>query len=99
MDITIDLEKTVALKRLSVSFMQQTGPSVFMPDFVEVSLSDDGRDFHKVKTINNDIPRTQSSLTFKDFQFDLSAEKGRFIRVFARNGQYGFLFADEVIVY
>lgn len=99
MDVTIDLEKSIKLKRLSVSFMQQTGPGVFMPDFVEVSLSDDGKEFRKVKTINNDIPLTQSSLTFKDFQFDLSGEKGRFIKVFARNGQHGFLFADEVIVY
>ena len=99
MDVTIDLEKQDTLKSLSVSFMQQTGPGVFMPDFVEVSLSDNGKDFHKIKTINNVIPLTQSSLTFKSFKFDLGGENGRFIRVFAKNGQHGFLFADEVIVY
>jgi hexosaminidase len=79
--------------------MQQTGPGVFIPDSVMISLSDNGKEFRKVKTIKNDIPLTQSSLTFKDFQFDLSGETGRFIRIFARNGQHGFLFADEVIVY
>ena len=99
MDITIDLEKPDVLKSLSLSFMQQTGPGVFMPDFVEVSLSDNGKDFRKVKTITNDIPLTQSSLTLKDFKFLLSDEKARYIRVFAKNGQHGFLFADEVIIY
>ena len=99
MDVTIDLEKVDNLKSLAVSFMQQTGPGVFMPDFVEVSLSDDGKEFRKVKTINNDIPLTQSTLTLKDFKFSLSGEKGRYIRVFAKNGQHGFLFADEVIIY
>ena len=99
MDVTIDLENPTPLKRLSVSFMQQTGPGVFIPDSVMISLSDNGKEFRKVKTIKNDIPLTQSSLTFKDFQFDLSGESGRFIRVFARNGKHGFLFTDEVIVY
>ena len=99
MDITIDMEKAEILKSLSVSFMQQTEPGVFMPDFVEVSLSDDGKEFHKVKTINNDIPVTDSSLILKNFQFSLAGEKGRYIRVFAKNGQHGFLFADEVIIY
>ena len=99
MDVTIDLENPLALKTLAVSFIQQTGPGVFMPDFVEISLSDDGKDFRKVKTVNNDIPLTQSALTFKEFKFDLAGEKGRYIRVIAKNGQHGFLFADEVIIY
>ena len=99
MDVTIDLERAVPLKSLSVTFMQQTGPGVFIPDSVMISLSDNGKEFRRVKTIKNNIPLTQSSLTFKVFQFDLSGETGRFIRIFARNGQHGFLFADEVIVY
>ena len=99
MDVTIDLEKEDALKSLAVSFMQQTGPGVFMPDFVEVSLSDDGKEFKKINPITNDIPLTQSELTLKNFEFNLSGKKARYIRVFAKNGQHGFLFADEIIVY
>jgi len=99
MDVTIDLDQAVSLKSLSVTFMQQTGPGVFIPDSVVVSLSDNGKEFRKIKSIKNDIPLTQSTLTFKDFKFDLSGSKGRFIRLYARNGQHGFLFTDEVIVY
>ena len=99
MDVTIDMEKAETLKSLSISFMQQTGPGVFMPEFVEVSMSDNGNEFRKVMTIKNDVPLTDPSLILKNFQFNLSGEKGRFIRVFAKNAQHGFLFADEVIVY
>jgi len=99
MDVTIDLEAVLSVKSLSVSFVQQTGPGVYMPDSVVVLLSDDGIKFRKIKTIKNDIPLSQSTLTLKDFKFDLSGEKGRFVRILARNGQHGFLFSDEVIVY
>ena len=99
MDITIDLEKSEALKSVSSCFMQQTGPGVYMPDFVEISLSDNGKDFRKVRTLNNDIPATDSSLILKDFKFSLDGEKARYVRVFAKNSRHGFLFADEVIVY
>jgi len=99
MDVTIDLERSIPLTSISTSFMQQVGPGVFMPDFVEVSLSDNGIDFHKVKTIENTIPATEKALTIKEFKFSLTGEKGRFIRLLAKNGHRGFLFTDEVIVY
>ncbi|NLR60151.1 family 20 glycosylhydrolase [Chitinophaga polysaccharea] len=99
MDVTIDMDQVTALKSLSVSFMQQTGPGVYIPAFVEVLVSDDNKDFRKVKQIDNDIPVTQSTLTFKDFRFDLKEQLARYIRIHAKNQQHGFLFADEVIIY
>jgi len=70
-----------------------------MPEFIDVSLSDDGTNFRKTRKVTNDVQLTEASLTFKEFKFDLSGEKARYIRVFAKNAQHGFLFADEVIVY
>ncbi|NLR77769.1 chitobiase/beta-hexosaminidase C-terminal domain-containing protein [Chitinophaga eiseniae] len=99
MDVTIDMDQATALKSLSVSFMQQTGPGVYIPAFVEVLVSDDNKDFRKVKQIDNDVPATQSTLTFKDFRFDLKGQSARYIRIHAKNLQHGFLFADEVIIY
>lgn len=99
MDVTIDLENREPLKSVTISFMQQTGPGVYMPDFVDISVSDNGKDFRKVKTITNDIPLTQSTLTLKNFEADLTGEKARYVRVFGKNGQHGFLFTDEVIIY
>ena len=99
MDVTIDLGNATELNHLGASFMQQIGPGVYMPDSVVVSLSDDGKNFREVKTVLNDISATETSLTFKTFQVDLKGETARYVRVFAKNGKRGFLFADEVVIY
>jgi len=98
-DTTIDLEKSIPLTSVAASFLQQVGPGIFMPSYVDLSLSDNGIDFHKVKTIENTVPKTEKALTIKEFKFTLTGEKGRYIRLFAKNGQHGFLFTDEVIVH
>lgn len=97
-DVTIDMETIQNLQNLSVGFMQLTGPGVYMPDFVEVFLSDDGKEFKSVEKIMNDVPPTHSRLIFKDFKFNLSGNRARYIQVKAKI-QKGFIFTDEIIVY
>ncbi|RBL87965.1 glycoside hydrolase family 20 protein [Chitinophaga flava] len=99
MDVTVDLEKVISLHNLSINFMQLTGPGVYIPAWVEVQLSDDGKNFRTVQQVNNDVPVSLSTLAFKDFKFDLKDQQARYIRVHARNEQRGFMFADEIIVY
>jgi hexosaminidase len=78
--------------------MQMTGPGVFMPAWVEVSVSDDGKAFKTLQRIDNDIPVSNPALLFKDFKFDLHGQTARYIRVLAKNTD-GFLFTDEVVIY
>ncbi|MBS0029763.1 glycoside hydrolase family 20 protein [Chitinophaga sp. 22321] len=99
MDVTIDMGDLTSLHRLSVTFMQLTGPGVYIPAFVELLTSEDGKNFNQLKQLNNDVPVSLSTLVLKDFKFDLVGQKARFIRVHAKNEQHGFLFADEIIVY
>ena len=99
LDVTLDMEQETTLQSLSISFMQLTGPGVYMPGSVEVSVSDDGQTFRPVQKVENDVPVSQARLTFKEFKFDLKQEKARYVRVYAPNTQRGFLFTDEIIVY
>lgn len=98
LDVTIDLENVTALNSLSVGFMQLTGPGVYMPPYVEVSLSADGRQFTPLPQLPNDISPDHNKLIFKDFVFDLKGKEARYIRVKAPT-QKGFIFTDEIIVY
>jgi hexosaminidase len=79
--------------------MQLTGPGVYIPAFVEVLISGDGKNFRQIKQLENDVPATIATLTFKDFKFNLDNQSARYIRVHANNKQHGFMFADEIIVY
>lgn len=98
LDVTIDLGETQSLGSLSSTFMQITGPGVYMPDYVEVSVSTDGKTFSPAGKALNDVPTNDPSLKFKTFQVNMGKLMGRYVRFYAKN-HTGFLFIDEVVVY
>lgn len=98
MDVVIDMEQSDSIRTVSCTFMQLTGPGVYMPDFIEVYLSQDGKEFITAGKAMNDIPTNDSSLRFKTFAVTIKNSTARYIRFFAKNHN-GFLFADEIVVY
>lgn len=98
MDVVIDMEKDETLNTISCTFMQLTGPGVYMPNFVEVFVSNDGKEFTSVGKAMNDVPSTDATLRFKTYRVDVKGMSGRYIRFYAKN-QRGFLFADEIVIY
>ncbi len=97
MDVTIDLGKEEPLSRLRSTFMQVIGPGVYMPHYVEVSLSKDGSQFTTLEKVVNDVPATDPKLIFKTFEISLKGQSSRYLRVVAKL-QRGFLFADAIII-
>ncbi len=81
-------------------FMQITGPGVYMPGEMKILSSDDGVNFKELGVVKNDIPDTESKLTFKRFELKLKTPvQTRFLRIIAPNTKKGYLFTDEIIVY
>ena len=99
LDVTLDFERREEIKTVSVRFMQIAGPGVYMPGTVSLETSDNGKDFKEVQKIKSDIPASQTTLTFKNFNFNLNGRMTRYIRVKASNPQGGYLFTDEIVVY
>ena len=96
-EVTVDLEKVTELSYVSLKFMQLTGPGVYMPDYVKVSVSENGKEFQEVGQVKNDVPAELSTLVLKDFTVRFFG-KGRYVKVFAKK-QAGFQFVDEIVVY
>lgn len=96
-DVVVDMGEACDLHYVSTKFMQLTGPGVFMPKYVEVSVSDDGETFRPVGRVMNDVPSGCDVLTFKDFTIRFTGH-GRYVRLLAAH-QSGFMFVDEVVVY
>jgi hexosaminidase len=92
------MEQADSLHSVSCTFMQLTGPGVYMPDYIEVFLSSDGKEFISEGKAFNDIPTGDSSLRFKTFSVTLKNRSAMYIRFYAKNHK-GFLFADEIVVY
>lgn len=97
LEVVIDLETVQPLHSVGIKFMQLTGPGVYMPQYVRVSVSEDGKNFTEIGQVKNDIPADKPDLFFKDFIVEFSA-RARYVRIFARK-QAGFMFTDEIVVY
>ncbi|WP_339870018.1 family 20 glycosylhydrolase [uncultured Algoriphagus sp.] len=97
-DVTVDMGEKTPLNSISATFMQAAGPGVFMPEYLEVSISEDGENFESVLRIENDIPATEKQKVVKDFKGSLEGKEARFIKVVAPNVQRGFLFVDELVI-
>ena len=97
-DVTIDLGELTDVSYIGGTFMQLIGPGVFMPEKVDVWVSEEGLDFTLVATIWNDISTSNQDLLFKSFDV-VCDTKVRYVRYHAyRSTMRGFLFLDEVVV-
>ncbi len=98
LDVIVDMGEETDLNSLSVTFMQNIGPGIFMPGVVEVSISSDGDNFSKVLEIVNDVPDDKKGLIMKDFKGSLEGKKARYIKVVAKNTNHAFIFVDELVI-
>lgn len=98
-DVTVDMDLSSPLTQLKIRFMQLTGPGVYMPANVTVAISEDGKEFKTIQSLENDMPYTDASLRFKTFVFDLKGNTARYLRITGKNEKKGFMFSDEVVVY
>lgn len=97
-DVTIDMEEVTQVNFIGGTFMQLTGPGVFMPEKVDILVSQDGVDFEFLTTVWNDVSTSCPDLLFKSFDTICDIQT-RYIRYHAyRSPMRGFLFLDEVVV-
>ena len=99
MDVTIDLEKVTKITSVAAEFMQLSGPYVWLPREVIISVSDDGKSFTEVQRLSTDVPTTEGRLVFRTYQWEGKAS-ARYVRYRAlSNGiEGGWLFTDEIVI-
>lgn len=94
-DVVIDLEKETDISYVGGDFMQIIGPGVWLPAKVEISVSNDGKDFTMLKEIEHEQKPTEG-LSFMTFSWDGKA-KARYVRFRATSSE-GCQFLDEIVV-
>ena len=109
LDATIDLTKEKKINEVSTEFLQDTGVWIFLPEYVEFYVSQDGKNFERVADIKNDVDPQKQSLLIKHFAAALHGINARYLRVVAKNigvcppwhvgaGSKAWLFVDEVTI-
>lgn len=108
-DCTIDLGEKKEISRVIPRFILNSNSWIFLPEKVEISLSDDNINFNNKKVIVNDIPQKNSEIIRKDFAAEFDTQKARYIKVKAESikkcpdwhpgvGSDAWLFIDEIVV-
>lgn len=109
LDVIIDLKEIKNIKRISSGFLRDINSYIFLPESVEYSSSENGKDFSEAVVIKNDIGQKDKAELIKKFEYAPQNISGRFIRVKANNigvcpqwhkgaGDKAWLFVDEIEV-
>ena len=97
-DVTIDLGCIMPVRYVGGTFMQLKGPGVFMPQKVDIYISEDGKEFTHVAEVWNDVSVNNEDLLFRSFDTICNTD-ARYVRYHAKRSiMRGFLFLDEIIV-
>jgi len=105
----VDLGKSKTINNISAEFLQAAGSWIWFPKNITFSISVDGKNFEKLKTIKNTFPITEMETTIKDFSLKSLNKKARYIKVKAENigkcpkwhpgaGGKAWIFIDEITI-
>jgi len=105
----VDLSKPQKIRKLALGCLQDIRSWIWMPVEITFYISNDGKNFKKLKTIKNDVPSDEYGVKLKDYTLDNLNIKARYIKVVATNfgtipewhlghGGKAFIFVDEIVI-
>lgn len=99
MDVTVDLGSVRPVRYIGATFMQIASAWVWLPEKVEISVSDDGETFRPAGTVWKDLSDKADGLFFKPYGI-ICDENCRYVRVHAVKYPLdgAWLFTDEIVV-
>ncbi|HXB11064.1 MAG TPA: GH92 family glycosyl hydrolase, partial [Bacteroidia bacterium] len=108
-EAVVDLGKEQEIKKVGAEFLQDAASWIMMPDYVDFSISADGKHFTQVGHVLNTVADTNFAPTISIFKKDIAPKKIRYIKVFAKNygklpawhigaGGEAYIFIDEIMV-
>jgi hypothetical protein len=109
MILTADFGKTISFSSVQMTFLRATGSWIFLPEKVELEISDDGQHFQTLASLAGDTSIRDTKTELVNFDFKFAQTKSRFLRIHAKSiktcpawhkgfGQPSWIFCDEIIV-
>jgi len=81
---TIIFDKVQNVNQLSAKFLQDINSWIWLPKYVEYYSSLDGKNFHKVGTVENLIDEKREGAILQEFTLKVNNEKAKYIKIFAK---------------
>jgi hexosaminidase len=111
MEVIIDLGQETPVNTVQTNFLQNQKSWIFLPEFVEYSLSSDGKKYHSFNEVLHKVSPKEEKAIIQPFNFQfLENTKARYIRVKAKSlekcpawhdgaGEPCWIFTDEIVVF
>ncbi len=98
-DVVVDLGAKEPLKRIAADFMQGFYADIWMPEYVDIEVSDDNISYTTLTRVVNDLPQEFKPDRYQAFEWR-GTTAARYVRIKAKinNRPGGWLFTDEIIV-
>ncbi len=109
LELTIDLGEERTIFKTEMNFLQSTNSWIFMPEYIEVSLSRDGENWEVVDRVDNEVNEKDENIGIHRLSAGFPSQKTRYVKVLAKNrgicpdwhqgaGDKAWIMCDEVIV-
>jgi hypothetical protein len=109
MEAVLDLQQPTVIKKVSTDFLQIMQSWIFLPQQLEISVSENGNNFSNISTIQNFEPLNKDGAFIHTFSAEFAAVKTRFIKLKAVSiktcprwhpgyPDKAWIFTDEVVV-
>jgi arylsulfatase len=110
LEATIDLEKAIPVKKVECGFLITQKSWIFGPEKVDISISEDGKNYTLVKSFEEDAQAQDNAQEVKKYKAQINNQKVRFIKIQAKNvgvcpvwhdgaGSKCWLFVDEIVIH
>ena len=107
--LVLDMEEITKIDKVTFRFLEKMKAWIFLPDLIEISISDDDDDYELIASFSNQIPDGYKKNEIREFTAELPNRKTRYIKLFARNmgkcpdwhngaGDTTWIFTDEIVV-
>ncbi len=80
-DIIVDLMKTTTVTKISLEFMQEAGSGIYLPQYMNCSISADGKEWYHLGQVNHSIDPADLSVQNKYFTLAFPSVAARYVKI------------------
>lgn len=108
LSLSVDLGKSVEISEISISFLQNPGSWIFLPETVAYEVSTDGQNFRQIGSFEHKTKEGEAAITIAEDKLEWKGS-GRYVKITAKNvgqcpewhlgaGEPAWIFTDEIVI-
>ncbi len=109
LDVIVDLKEEKLLNSVGINFLQDINSWIFMPKYVDISISSDKKKFFRIGRVKSHTSLRKEGSIIEEFKVKNIDKKGRYIKIFGKNigvcplwhkgsGGKAMIFTDEILI-